>query len=411
MKKVALLITLMFVALIMFNCESTDEDKPTYEELIKIGKHYLEKQDAVPAAGAFSEALELKPESLEAKYGLFLANIMQISNLFSNLLELLKTAEGLEDFGSGGPIGTYIQEFLQKVLEPKLAKNEELFFELSQQQSLLFDLKSYKLTIGEDVLLNWHGKFKLPELYFMAAINSLILAADHIACAHYLDFDMSKLAEFPQLSDDMLKALGEILDFVEKLMNDPNYPDFLYLKGYEGEVRMPAAGLLLGATWFRLIQAFESASNREARSDYPITYDDLDGNNIRNPEETLIIRGIPILAGLIDDLEGVPTDQRTDDVKLTGELVGILTDLFSIFGAAFLDTSAYDIFPDEPNPISLADFMPILVYFDIIPFPLPLMNMIKFYPGEFFAQPTPDGLRSLLEKLNDLYDLLSIFIN
>jgi len=411
MRKVALLVVLSFAALVMFGCESTEDDKPTYDELIGFGKKYLEQQDAVSAADAFDAALKLRADGVDAKYGLFLANIMQVTNLFSNLLELIDEAEGLESFGGSEPIGSYLQEFLRDILEPSLARNEQLFLELAATPDILFQLGSYRLTIGEDLLIGWQGRFKQPELHLLGAVNSLILAAVHIVNAHYLDFDPAKLEEIPPFSDDLLETVGALLEFIDDLMYDPNYPEFLYLKGEEGVARMQAAGVLLGAAWFRIIESFELASVQEGgRLDDPMTYEDLNSNGVRDPEEPLIIRGMPLLAELLGELEGVPPEQVGEDVEIAGELTGILEDLLSIFGAAFLDSSPFDIFPEEANPITLADFNPILVYFEVIPFPIPFIDMIDFYPGPFFAEPEPDGLRSLIEDIIWLYDIISIFL-
>ncbi len=414
MRRIAVFVLLVFASLVVFGCESTEEDKPTYDELIGFGKKYLERQDAVSAAEAFEAALKLDPNGVDAKYGLFLANIMQVTNLFSNLLDLVEEAEGLDTFGGDEPIGPYLQEFLRDVLEPGLAKNEELFLDLAATPDLLFQLGSYKLTIGEDVLIDWHGRFKQPELHLLSAVSALIAAAIHIVNAHNLEFDPSALDEIPPLSDDLWESLGAILEFLEDLMYDPNYPRFLYLKeSEEGVVRMQAAGLLLGSTWFRIIEAFELASAQEgSRLDDPITYEDANFNGVRDPDEPLIIHGTPMIAELLGELEGIPPDQVGEDTRISGELAGILEDLFSVLGAAFLDESSMDIFPDEPNPIMLADLNPLLVYFEIVPFPIPFLDLeiFTFYPGPFFANPESDGLRSLLEEIIGIYDLLDIFL-
>jgi len=410
MRRVALLLVVSLVLFVVVGCESTEEDKPTYDELIGFGKKYLEQQDAVAAAEAFEAALKLRPDGVDAKYGLFLANIMQVTNLFSNLLDLIDEAEGLDTFGtSDQPFGTYLQEFLQKVLEPKLTRNEELFLELASEEELLFTLDSYKLVIGEDVLFDWHGRFKQPELHLLGAVNALILAIDHMANSYYLDFDPTKIEEMPPLSDDLFETAGALLEFIEDLMNDSHYPHFLELKGDEGAVRMPAAGLLLGAAWFRIIESFELASSQEGdRLDDPITYKDLNGNGTRDPEEPLIIHGVPLIAELLGSINELPPDQIGEDAELEGQLVELLEDLLSVFGAAFLDTSPYDIFPEESNPITLADLQPLLVYFGILPFPLPFMDRFGVEPGPFFYSPETDGMRELIRELIRAYDFLDL---
>jgi len=399
LKKVACLLlgltVIVFLALLA-GCADETEDEPTVEEIIKIGKKYLSNGDAVGAADAFNAALKRDPNNADAKYGILLANTLQFGNLISELLGMLEGFMAVDDGGDGDietlsespAIGDLIQDFFVQVLEPKFVQSNDLYYELTFVPDLQFDLERYELVIADMTLVDFSGVFGDAELHFFGTVNSLLLAVTNLLLAHDVNFDFDNLV-IPEFGDDIMESIDAIVDLLRGLLSDPNYPNFLYLKE-DGVFRMQATGLNLGLTFLRLNFMIEAVKNDTGdQSDDPIRYIDENGNGLWDEDEAVEISGLAVIEP---------------------ELIPVISNLAGDLAVAIFDTTPLDIDPLDPNPFYPASLNDILIYLiDGLDTPIIPPGFLPIDLGPFFAAPSPDGLRNILELVVEIWDLVGGF--
>ena len=371
-----------------------DETKPTLDEVLHIGKQYLVNGDGVGASDAFHEALKMAPDNTDAKYGIVLADTLKFTSLLSELLTLvssLGTSPGdLVPVGgdltpaSSIPIGDLIQSFIGNDVIPGFDETDRYYYELTQVPDLSFTLEgNYILSFEGTQLISFTGDFGQGELHFFGTVNSLLMAVFRIVMAHDLNFDFGVVTNL-NLPTDTVPMISAIVDLLQQLLTDPNYPNFLYLDS-DGTEQMQDAGLNLGFTFLRLNMMLDAVRARGGdQSAYPIHYDDANANGAWDAGEAIVISGLTTIGPeLIDPLHNLAGDLAT----------------------AFFDTTAFDVDPLASNPFRLSSLLQFIKDAGIADVPVFGYN-ITIPRGPFFAEPAPDGLRNILFKLIDIWDLI-----
>lgn len=408
MKLRAGLLWLMFalcLGLFLVGCDDEDEKEPTVQEIIDIGKDYLITGDGPAASDAFHAALVRDPQNTDAQFGVILSNLMQFTSLLSELINMVTSmldvqdpvpvdeVDGLSPQGALA-IGDLIQEFVGNILLPKFIENETLYTQLSANGSFKFELAgAYELDFIDTQLVSFAGEFDQGELQFFGAVNPLLLAVFQIVMAHDINFDFENLnldlgggAEGEE--PDIMDTIAGILALIEGLISDPNYPNFLYLDD-DGQQMMQAAGLNLGFTFFRVSRMLDAVREEtDDQDDDPIYYEDLNENGEYDADE-------PINLG--------------DLTAIDPALVPVIWELGGDLAVAMFDTTNFDLEPMMPNPLYLESFNGLLMYLELIDAPF-LGHRIGIPIGPFFASPAPDGLRSILLFVINIWDLVSGFI-
>ena len=386
-------------ALMFASCEKWPyESNPSLDEIIAIGKGYLKENKGVDAADAFKAAREKCEHSTDANFGLMLAHTMQFVNLADQLVEMLgslfytlppNTATGEPGMivqGQSEPLGDYIQEYLADTVEKDFDENERLFLQLDEEEEFLFKIKYYKVIFGGDSLIRFAGEFDKTDLYLFGAVTSLMETLLDIIQAHDINFDLAGL-EVPEMdfTNDPLGAIQGILDLIEGLLTDPEFPDFLKVQGEDGFIRMQGAGINIGNAFDRAARMFDQlGTETDYQFDDQVRYFDVEKNNKYDSQIDPVI---------IADL-----------ITLEPGLAPILKNLCIDLSTAFWEDSQFDVHPYKKDTLNLGMFNDLLIFMGVINKPL-LPEWLGVNVGEFFANPSVDGLRTLLFAIIDLVNV------
>jgi hypothetical protein len=207
--------------------------------------------------------------------------------------------------------------------------------------------------------------------------------------AYDLNFDVSSFS-IPTLDfmGDPVGAIKAIVDLLEGMLCDPDYPDFLLVKPPAGFARLNLAGINLGNIFYRFAQAFEQlAQETDDQTNDQLRYVDANGNGEFDPQTD------PVEIG--------------DLLTLDPGLAPIVQEMLIDLSYAFWEGSPLDPHPDKVDTINLAMFNDLLIYLDLLEKPV-LPEGIGIDVGTFFSHPTSDGLRSMviaiIEFLKSVYD-------
>jgi hypothetical protein len=367
-------------------------ETPSFDKLISDGKAFLTINEGVEATTAFSLARADRPDSSDANFGLLLAHPMKFINLLDDISGLASAfLYTPPPTGAAGdwrllrqsqdlPIGDYLQDYFGVAIEAEFLESEEIFAAMRREGDFDFQLESYPVVFGGQKLLAFSGEFDKTDLYLFAAVNSLVLSFLDVLQAYDLNFDVWSLT-LPTLDffGDPEGAIMAIVDLIDGLLNDPDYPDFLLVKGPEGFARLNRAGIDLGNIFARSALAFDQlARETDEQTDDQFRYVDANANG--------------------------EFDQQIDPVQI-GELLTLDPGLAPIvqqilvdLSYAFWEGSLRDPHPGETDTINLSMLNDLLIFFDLIQNPV-LPEGIGIDVGSFFSHPTRDGLRSMVVAL------------
>jgi len=386
----------VFLALSCGQKFDEDED-PSLMEIVKIGKKYLMKNQGAQAAEAFKVARDKCRACTDANFGLILAHQTQLINLVDEIINLASTlfytaapdpVSGNQEAvvrAQGSLIGDYIQEYLNDTVAKDFAENEMLYYEMEEElDEFLFEIAFYRIILDGDSLVSFEGEFDKTDLYFFGSISSLLNAVIEILLAHDLNFDFDAVV-LPETTDTTEMIL-EIIDLLEGLLTDPEYPDFLKVKDTQGFQRMEKAGLLLGHTFERLAMMFDQLeTERDYQFNDQIRYYDIDKDSIFDPETDPV--------------------QIVNLLTLDNGLAPILQELCVELSYAFWEGSDIDPHPYTLDTLNLGMFNDLLVNLGVFDFPI-LPEWLGVDVGSFFSNPSDDGLRTLLLALIDLVNFV-----
>ncbi|MDP8223377.1 MAG: hypothetical protein P9L99_08465 [Candidatus Lernaella stagnicola] len=391
---------LLFLLCIVPACADDDADDaepPDYDEWIAQGKHYLIDNDAEHAARAFNEALELQPDSVDAKFGLVLAGPMRLLNFVDQILSTITNITFDNDWQKQQTERDYNEEnthpihlYLVEKLGYVVWDGEAAYADLLTETNLQFQLDELTLSIDEAPLLSFGGEFDEADLHFFAALNSALNGVIHILLAHNLSFDYTAIGV--PLSDEemhIIETIDMIIGLLDGLLASETFPDFMYLLEEGGVENMQEAGCALGHTFTRLDEMLAAlAAETDDQSDDQIRFDDLNGNGHFD-------------LGVDDLLLG--------DVVLDAELAVELETLAVNYSAAFYEGTPHDVNSQTIETLHLADLNGLLTALGLFPLelgPLTLNGLpdLGGLPvGPFFADPAPDAVRGALQFLVTLW--------
>ena len=403
MKKFVLAILLALPVLLLGGCgeEFDTYEDPSLEEILETGKAYLEVNQGSQGAEAFREAYKRYPESLDASYGLILGNTMGFVNLVDELIalvgDMLLTAPAPPATGEPGVVrqeldanfGDELQGFFEDLVTLSFEENERHYLILEAADDFDFDLNYYPVVFAEEALLSFGGQFDRTDMFMFGAVTSLISFVSDILLAHDINFDFNMLfgsTGEPAAGEEPEEG-GSILDTLEEMLTDPEYPDFLYVKGPEGLELMKSAGVNLGNTFDR---AARMLGHLRQESDYQyddqIRYLDLNKDNHYNAMTE------PVFLGSLATLDP--------------GLAPVLEQLFADLSLAFWEGSVADPHPFRKDTFNLGMLNGLLIYLGVLETPF-LPEWIGLDVGSFFSDPSDDGLRTLLFLIIDLIDFVS----
>ena len=379
----------------------TYED-PSLEEILKIGKGYLMNNRGAQGAEAFREASNRYPESSEAYFGMILGNTMSFINLVDELIDLvgslLLTAPPDPETADSNVIrqelsatfGDALQEFFYDLIGIPFEENERAFSDLEENGEFLFDIEYYQFIFKEEAIVSFGGQFDKTDGNFFGAISSLMNFVTDLLLAHDINFDFDALLGGTEPTDetDPPEEDVSLLDSIDELLNNPDYPNFLYVKGEEGLARMRSAGVNLGNFFSRFAAMFTLlAQEKDYQGDDQIRYLDLDKDNHWDQLEE------PVYLGTL--------------MEMGPGLAPVVQDLCEDLALAFWEGSVADPHPYTKDKLTLGMFNGLLIYLGVFDKPI-LPDWIGFDVGSFFSDPTDDGLRTLILLLMDLLALLKI---
>jgi hypothetical protein len=397
----------ILAALVAWGCmQKFDErEDPSIAEIMRIGMEFLQDNQGGQAAEAFRAALKVEPDNVDAKYALHIARIMQFLNLIDQLVGILQTVQldvtptdaggavptvrGSETQNHIPPIGDYLHDFFYDNVDGAFLHNEELYWSLANHPDFSIFVPSYVLQIQGSELLSLSGEFDKTDLHFFGALSSLVYGVDQILLAHNINFDFKNMSL--DFSGDGLEVIDGVIDFLNTLLTDPAFPDFLtLLPDDQGVQRMQAAGVQLGMVFYRIDMMFEQlAKETDPQAMDQITYLDMN-NNGRYDIET-----DPLLLANLGQID----PQLAVAIKL----------LCSQLAIAFFDNTVFDIHPTQPDPLPLSALNGVLVAMGVLDEPV-LPDWISISIGPWFAAPTEDGLKTLLFDLIDIYGVVTGFL-
>ena len=385
--------------------DSDDDSDPGFSELISDGKAYLVAGKGAEAADAFRHAEKIEPDSTDARFGLMLANVMQFTNLLDEVLDIFSEIDfgksaGLKGDGQTDQFGDILHDFFDVTIAGHIVKNESLYYRLEERGDFRFLLDGYTLKISDLTLVEFGGEFDKADLYFIGALNALIDGIVKIVLAHDLNFDIQDLS-LPDTreAESFLETVGPYVNLLENLLASAKYPDFLYLLDDGGAVKMRQAGVDFANAFARLALCFDQvAKETDRQDDDQVRYEDTNNNGSYNEQTDKLFIGTSLSF----------TPEETAGIK----------DFARNMATVFYDGSALDENPEEADPLTPATFNGLLTGFGILPYPVGddpdnpwfYIDALPPWPGVevgyFFAYPDPEGVRSLLFELIDLFNAI-----
>lgn len=400
-KLVALWVLLSFLfSICIISCGDDEDDNPTYDEIVQIGKEYLMENKGAAAAEAFGEARKLDVEGTDANFGLVLAHVMQLVNLADMLVDMFSSlllTQGPEPESQmapaapqfkADPIGDYIQEFLGDTLVRDFAESDAIFEQMAAGDDFVFDIEYYDIIFSGEAILAFGGQFDKTDLYLFGAVASAMNAVVDIVMSHDINFDFENLT-IPTMdfTNDPIGAILGIVDLLEGLLTDPNYPNFLYLKD-DGTATMQDAGVSLGNLFDRFAGTFEQlARETDDQGDDQFKYYDTNKNNHYD--------------SALDPV------QIATLITIDPDLAMVLKGLGENLRFVFWEGSVKDPNPYSIDKLNLAMFNDLMIYLGVLQRPI-LPDWLGVNLGEFFADPSPDGIRSMLFTLIELANMLVV---
>jgi hypothetical protein len=404
---------------------SEDED-PTLNQVLRIGKDYLRAGDGGNASDAFNAAIHISPTCAEAKYGLLIARNMQFIALINSLLGFLggstssssaaeasptPTPEGDDDTASGPSsvnIGDYIQQFLSESADQWYDTCEGLYDELIHDPDPHFDLDRFQMSIKGLVTFNFGGRLDRGDLQFFGVLNSLVRGVVDIALAHNINADFFDL-KIPPLSLDtslltdltpenigkLIAEIKPIVDLLESLLTNDSNPDFLTLLNPGGAARMQSAGIELGNLFERVHLMIDDTY----ADPYP-----KGANSVHFLDAAATGRGDRLIDPLY--IPGIGS--------LTAPIVNGLDTLAADAAPTFWSTSPDDVNPGHPSPFYIAFANQLLTALNALPIVIDglviseIPYVLPIYDGPFFADPSPTGIRDLLWDVINLFNELAV---
>ena len=364
--------------------DTTVCDWSTHDPLIVDGKTYLSENNAPDAYDNFLEALEVCPDSADARLGMLLADTQWYVGWFNYWINFLLNFNPAPHEG-GKSIGTVIQRLIREYMQPI---NYEMFALAEELMNDYPDVRFYVDPLpmwvdGDHVVIDMGGEWDLADVNNVYAFTQFLEGFEQFLLSFDFTFNYNTFAMWPSPGGSIKEIIHSYSELLLELLADPDYPDFLtFLDG--GEENLIESGVQSGHACLRMVDSFAMALDEvDPQEDDVLGYIDENGNGQWDPGENY---KIPFFGPLSEELDLLFLD---------------LFDSFSDLGGAFLDGGPDDLHPALPDWFSLASLNPILELMDLLllgqrlpPIPVPI--------GRWFYHPLDDGLRSGVGAIAEL---------
>ncbi len=245
--------------------DGDDEIPGSVDDLVALGKEYLEAGESLAAYDVFKQAVSLEPEHPDALFGLCLAQFQNWIGLLDSGLGLLNgTAMG--DDGPEPPEDARLKSFkegesdrgmIRDILDSLRLQSEEQLTRLDALKAVEgfeFRLDGFPVLLQNKEYMNLHSEWDTADLYVLSAITRLLSSIVLLLDSQGLDFDNDSVSDIGDTED----PLAFIVEFLEA------NPDFLTFRGEEGLASWEASRQALADAAADAIQA---ASLMEVETD------------------------------------------------------------------------------------------------------------------------------------------------
>ena len=373
--------------------DDDDDDTPwPPNDAVEEGKRWLALGDGDRANEFFRMALEQVPDHPEANYGVVLGHDLHMLDVVGILWDYI------ESLAQGGPIkksddpDNMLDNFLDEALAGLFytdAREQFEFiaaclengyeFEQTDPIPIIMHFEQWAEMAGEFDDAELHGSYVATQVLW-----GLFGQLDTIS----LNSDLTILFAISEIDfDDLLPALGEIVDLLLALLTDPTYPDFMTLPE-ENIPQLQEAALMLAGGMDQFLLMFDAIDMEIGdQSNDVVGY--ADGNDNFQFDEWEYYR-FPGLGTL--DMEGMKLA-----ASLQKTAIALRNSLF--------DDTEYDVNPAVRQPFNLSYLNPLLKILGLPPV-IPHWCIFDVDLGAMYADPGTDGLKTTLVQILEIADFI-----
>ena len=368
---------------------ASDDGWPKFDNPIDEGRYWLVAGVPEKAQDAFGRALQDDPENPDAHYGAMLAGDLHLMGILSLVSIYLATPEnGFPQTESIDPNRDMLRQIVTALTDQGIApaagqavENAAWLQANGDPEFRISGIPVYwRAQLAAELGSKWDGSERAGS----QAFGHLFGGVSGLLGAIEVDLSLDSLTSLSgRLSGhSTLEKLAIILDWLDALLHDPAFPNFLKIDPDRlGDVGAARLDLGLGATdvWQTIA---EIESEPGPQTDDVLAYLDITGNGAWDPGEPLVVPG----AGMLD--------AKTMDALLYVSMFA------NALGAAILDRTDVDVHPGVPDPLDLAAFNDLLGAFGVPPFIKEGKHLIDV--AKYFENVQPDSIRDFLQRLIDL---------
>ncbi|MCB9477578.1 MAG: hypothetical protein H6684_02900 [Deltaproteobacteria bacterium] len=378
--------------------DDTGDDDLTAEEWVDEGRRLLIAGEPAGARLAFDEALALEPGYGEAHYGRTLAgglHTWELISLVSTYLagDNVAPPEGLtaEVDPNRELLRGIIQILEDQYFGPVAGTTRASNDWLADNDDAPFLIDGVPVFLGLEPAAYLGSEFDAAERVAATGVTNIFDGSGGILLSMHLDFSftyLTNLGYYLDQGDSTIETISIIVELLDRLLNDPSYPNFLGIDPDYFE-RIDQSRTYLGLGMLQLQQALDLVrAETDDQSDDVIGYADLNENEQWDSGEPFTL----------------PTYGQFSEADMA--LVAGLEAMAQGWGAAFLEGTELDPDPENYNEMALALANPVLEALGISGF-IPEGNLFTIDVASFFTDIQEDSIRGFLETF---VNLLQIFL-
>jgi len=356
--------------------QKAEAAKPDVSELIAQGKSLLGQRKPHPAWDAFNRATELRGDLPDGHLGIYLADEIVFVDLLQTLIEyyIANMDEWTKSKGASGPEkvgGAIVQEMIEDYFRPLLVEMTDELDQIDGEFS--FYLPSYPLFVYHKRLVcDLGGEWDQSDVLIFRGASRWWLGLADLLLSYDLDFDVGHILDIELPPDaDIKEVLLAYVNAILDMLNDPDYPNFLYLTD-DGLTRLPQAGIEFGLGELEMAQGFASLqAETDPQADDIFGYLDENGNGKWD----------------VDEPHVYPYIGRVSEDQTTFEWAVI--NVIDLAARSTLDGTEYDTSPDADDPFPLSALNPI---FESLGLPPLFPKEMTVDLGKFYREPSREQL-------------------
>ena len=344
-------------------------------DLVAQGKSLLAMRRPQQAWEVFDRVCELREDLPDGHLGIYMADEIVLVDWLQSLVEFVidNIDQWFKTKGSQKVAGEIIRETIEDFARPLLAEMVDHLDRIDEDFS--FYLPEYPLFVYRDRLVcDLGGEWDYSDVLIVRGMARWLLGLCDFLLSYNLDFDAGHIIDIELPPDaDLREILLTLVDALLDMLNDPDYPDFLYLSD-EGFELLPQAGIEFGRGNIEVIAGFARVlQETDPQEDDIFAYSDENGNSRWDAGEPLVF---PYIGRISDD---------------QAPFIWSLLRVVELAGESMLDETEFDT-SSEPNPFPLDSINPLVESFGLPPI-LPAMEIDL---GEFYRNPKREQLHDTL---------------